>query len=56
MTTPTPEATDQLIEAAAALLDARRNGMVTSAEWQALHDALAACGRAVPVEGAEDPA
>ncbi len=54
MTTPTPETVDQLIEAAAALLDARSNGMVTSAEWQALLDALAACGRAVPLEGADE--
>ncbi len=55
MTTPTPAAIDQLIAAAAALLDARTNGMVTSAEWSELRDALAACGRAVPFEGLADP-
>ena len=55
MTTPTPAAIDQLIEAAAALLEARSNGMVTSAEWRELREALVECGRAVPLDGADDP-
>ncbi len=54
MNTPTPEAVQHLVEAAAALLEARANQMVTRVEWQRLRDALAGCGRDVPLEDAAE--
>ena len=47
MNAPTPDEIEQLIDAAAALLEARANQMVTVVEWQRLRDALAACGQTI---------
>ena len=41
---PLPETWQRLLQAAAALLEARNDHMVTAAEWDALHQVVAACG------------
>ena len=55
MSARTPDAIERLIDAAAALLEARANEMLTIVEWQRLRDALAACGRTIQIEDADAP-
>ncbi len=55
MSAPAPDAVERLIDAAAALLEARANQMVTALEWQRLREALAACGRTIPTEDSDAP-
>jgi hypothetical protein len=48
--TTVTEPVQRLIEAAVRLLEARDDQMVTAVEWQALHDAVVACGEKVPTD------
>ena len=47
---PAPAAVQRLLAAAAAVLEARADQMLTRVEWRELRDAVVACGGNVPAD------